>query len=204
VRHLRYSLQVGVLIGALAGLISCEEQVKTDPEPILQIDENKPIVENPLVAENTAVKENTQAEPIKPTVELDVLSDSNVDNGPCFACHVNFKNEALTTVHAQTNIGCTQCHGLSEAHRSDEDNVTPPDVMFLKVEVKSFCMGCHIGDSMNIPDHESVITQTDPLKACCTDCHGEHRLNYRTRKWDKTTRNLIKDERVLKLSDEIR
>jgi hypothetical protein len=204
VGHLKYSLRIGVLIGVLIGLISCEEQVKTNPEPTLQTEENKPIVENLPAEKKTAIKEHAPAEPIKPIVELDILPDSIADNGPCVACHLNFKNEPLTTVHAQANIGCTQCHGPSEAHRTDEDNITPPDVMFTKAQIKSSCSGCHTGDSMNIPAHKSVIPQADPLKAFCTDCHGEHHLNYRTRIWDKTTRNLIKDDRVLKLSDEIR
>jgi hypothetical protein len=56
---------------------------------------------------------------------------------------------------------------------------------------------------MNIPAHKSIIEEVDPLKACCTNCHGEHRLNYRTREWDKVTRSLIKDRSVRRLSDEI-
>lgn len=40
------------------------------------------------------------------------------------------------------------------------------------------------------------MAETEPAIACCTDCHGEHRLGYRTRKWDKVTGELIKDDRV--------
>ena len=30
----------------------------------------------------------------------------------------------------------------------------------------------------------------------CTDCHGMHRMAHRTRRWDKITRKLIKDDGV--------
>jgi hypothetical protein len=204
VRHLSDSFLAGVLIGALVGLIGCEEQVRTDPEPTVQTEENDSVTAPAPVEKGPAAKENVRIEQIKLAVELDSLPGPLADNSRCHACHANFKNEALTSVHAQANIGCTRCHGASDAHRSDEDTVTPPDVMFPKAKITSFCTGCHTGDPMNIPAHQAVLTQADPPKSYCTDCHGEHRLNYRTRKWDKTTRNLIKDDRVLKLSDEIK
>ena len=136
-------------------------------------------------------------------MELESPPGPIADNSLCHTCHVNFIKEALVSVHARANIGCARCHGASNAHRSDEDTITPPDIMFPKARIKSFCLGCHTEDSLNIPAHETMLTETDPLNACCTDCHGEHRLDYRTRKWDKVTRNLIKDQRVRRLSDDM-
>ena len=51
-------------------------------------------------------------------------------------------------------------------------------------------------EKIGIDIHNSVMAETDPVKACCTGCHGEHRLSHRTRKWDKTTGELIKDDGV--------
>jgi hypothetical protein len=204
VRHLRESLLAIVVTGASVGLIGCEEEIRTDPEPILQAEESRSVEESPSAEARASTGENTQGvNQSHPAMELDSSPGPVADNSRCYVCHVNFKDEVLTKVHAQAAIGCTRCHGDSDGHRSDEDNITPPDVMFPKVKIKSFCTSCHDKNTLSIPAHKSVIAEMDPLKACCTECHGEHRLNYRTRKWDKTTRNLIKDERVLRLSDEM-
>ena len=204
VRHLRESLLAIVVTGASVGLIGCEEEIRTDPEPVLQAEESRSVEESPLAETRASTAENTQGvNQSPPAVELDSPPGPVADNGRCHVCHLNFKDEALTKVHAQAAIGCTRCHGDSDAHRSDEDNITPPDVMFPKAKINSFCTGCHAGDTLSEPAHKSMKAEMDPLKACCTECHGEHRLNYRTRKWDKITRDLIKDERVLRLSDDM-
>lgn len=204
VRHLKDFLRAMVLAGTVSGLIGCEEEQRIEPKPVLETKQNSPVKESTPAEEKTTADEQTsQEEQIITAVEIDSPPGPVADNNLCFACHVNFKKEALTSIHAQANIGCTRCHGTSIAHCSDENTLTPPDVMFPKAKIKSFCSDCHTGDSMHIPAHESVIAEPDPLKACCTDCHGEHRLNYRTRQWDKITRNLIKDRSVRRLSDEI-
>lgn len=192
-----------MLAGATSGLVGCEEQNRTDPELLLPTWEDSPVVENAPLEEEIPVEQNAPVEEVVTAVELEPPPGPVADNSLCYACHVNFMKEELSSVHAQANIGCTHCHGASDAHRSDEDTITPPDIMFPKAKIKSFCSGCHTGDSMNIPAHKTVLSETDSLKACCTDCHGEHRLNYRTRKWDKNTGNLIKDQRVLRLSDDL-
>lgn len=202
-RRLKDFLPAVALAGLISGLIGCEVENRAEPEPLLRTGEDRPVEESTPTEEKTLGEQSPQVEEIIPAVELDLLPGPVADNTLCFACHVNFMKESLTSVHAQANVGCAQCHGASDAHRSDEDTITPPDIMFPKAKIKSFCLGCHGGDSMNIPAHKPVIAEADPLKGCCTDCHGEHRLNYRTRKWDKITRNLIKDRSVRRLSDEI-
>jgi hypothetical protein len=67
-------------------------------------------------------------------------------------------------------------------------------------------MGCHTKEKIDIAVHSSVMAETDPknarglatsgLATSCTACHGEHRLAHRTRRWDKVTRELIKDDGV--------
>jgi hypothetical protein len=46
---------------------------------------------------------------------------------------------------------------------------------------------------------ERCPAKTDPKKIVCADCHGRHRMNFRTVWWDKKTRKLIirkKGERI--------
>ena len=133
--------------------------------------------------------------------ELDPPAGPVADNSRCLVCHVNYEEEALTLVHARAEVGCEDCHGASDAHCSDEDNITPPDTMFPEDKIKSFCMGCHTKEKIDIAVHNSVMAEADPknargLATSCTACHGEHRLAHRTRSWDKVTRQLIKDDGV--------
>lgn len=131
------------------------------------------------------------------------------DNSRCFVCHGNYdlNDEKIALVHAQANIGCVRCHGESSPHSTDEDGLTPPDRIYPVSQIRFNCLGCHDWvkliasdktkqdrtDLKDKPDHQSVLngTANDKQKTLCTDCHGEHRLGYRTRKWDKRTKALI-------------
>ena len=191
------------LAGTIGGLISCEEQSRTGSITSLQNEPNEPMEVNLPYEQETSEAQPSDIEETVAAAELKSPPRPVADNNLRFVCHLNFKKETLTSVHAKLGIGCTRCHGVSEMHRSDEDAVIPPDVMFPKAKINPFCTGCHKEDSIDVPAHKTLRDQTDPMKACCTDCHGKHRLNYRTRKWDKITRTLIKDQRVRRLMDEI-
>ncbi len=111
----------------------------------------------------------------------------------CFVCHANFEDEKLSKKHAKDNsakegdeddylrpakerpkkFGCAGCHGPCFDHRSDEDNVTVPDIMYTRGEVKAACLQCHT-------PHKTESKRKDgdgppPPNAVCTDCHGRHR-----------------------------
>jgi len=121
------------------------------------------------------------------------------DNSRCRVCHLNFMQEAITVVHAQTNIGCATCHGPSDAHIADESwasggNGTAPDIMYRKSRIRFACLGCHNwvklveSDQMKTdlkekPDHRAVLDGTNREKRFCTDCHGQHRMVNRKCKW---------------------
>ncbi|MFP4058494.1 MAG: family 16 glycoside hydrolase [Candidatus Brocadiia bacterium] len=93
-------------------------------------------------------------------------------NTACYVCHANFQGEAISRTHQAESIGCAQCHGPSLAHRSDEDNVTAPDVMFLRGEVDPACLRCH---KRHEPESEKKDgTGKPPPDPVCTDCHGAH------------------------------
>jgi hypothetical protein len=129
------------------------------------------------------------------------------DNSRCFVCHANydFNEEKLAFTHAQANIGCVKCHGESSRHSTDEDGLTAPDRMYPTAHIRFNCLGCHDWvklivsdrtkqtriDLKEKPDHQAVLNGTLKDKKICTDCHGEHRLGHRTRKWDKRTSELI-------------
>ena len=102
----------------------------------------------------------------------------------------------MVAVHAKENIGCAKCHGISLAHRNDEDNVTAPDKMFAPERIDNACRQCH---EDHVASARKVIAMfqarfpanTDPKKIVCTDCHGEHRLKVRSVFWDKGTGKLL-------------
>ena len=127
------------------------------------------------------------------------------DNSRCFVCHANYEEEPLSVAHAKANIGCVRCHGVSSRHSADEDGLTAPERMYPKAWVRLNCLGCHDwvklvesdkskqarADLKEKPDHKAVLEGTVGEKRFCTDCHGEHRMFYRTRGWNKRSGVLV-------------
>lgn len=134
--------------------------------------------------------------------------ESFVANPFCFACHADFDGEEFALNHELAGIGCERCHGESERHRSDEANVTPPEIMYPEARINPTCMMCHPrGDIQHVKDHEPLLAGAETIfdekaegstaaeKKYCTDCHGTgHRMNVRTIRWNKATGELIKTE----------
>ncbi len=129
--------------------------------------------------------------------------DVLADNSACYVCHDNYDGEPLALIHAKEDYGCIECHGPSYDHRNDEDNITPPDVMYAAEDIAEKCAECH--DTHNAPATKVLArwqkrcpAKTNPAELVCTDCHGRHRLKFRTTWWDKKTRELVirGDERV--------
>jgi hypothetical protein len=117
------------------------------------------------------------------------------DNSFCFVCHVNYREEKLAVRHARNNVGCTKCHGGSGDHCDDEDNVTPPNVMYTREKVAPECMKCHPKAKLQGTEGHKPYFQDDAAKKkACTECHGEHRLGLRTVRWDKNTGELLAEE----------
>lgn len=118
------------------------------------------------------------------------------DNSACYVCHANYEKESLAEVHRKANVGCVKCHGPSLAHRNDEDNVVPPDVMYWPERIDASCAECHLKHNAPARDVlarwlERCPEKTDPQAVVCTDCHGDHRLNFRTVWWDRKTGDLV-------------
>lgn len=122
-----------------------------------------------------------------------------VANQFCSACHYGFGNEELARTHERAGIGCERCHGESERHRSDEDNVTPPELMYTKERINPTCMMCHPrAEIKHVSSHKSLLAGAETIfdkstnQKNCTDCHAkDHRINVRTIRWNKATGELL-------------
>ena len=121
-----------------------------------------------------------------------------VDNSRCHVCHLNYQMDTMAVKHAEAGIGCEKCHGSSDAHAGDENNVTPPDAMYGKDKINAFCFLCHTEMSVI---HRKILAGTFDRKYC-TECHGDHRLARRTRVWDKNTGRLLFSDQVAVVGDE--
>lgn len=168
-----------VLVTIVVAIVACEHQVKEKQEQPLLLEEKPLLLEEPLLLLN----EDEETGPM-------------ADNSRCHVCHINYDDEVLAVTHARADIDCEKCHGASDAHCGDEDNITPPDIMYPAEKIRPFCIGCHSKEKIDTDVHKSVMAKPDTKEAICTNCHGEHRLGYRTRKWDKTTGKLIQDDKV--------
>jgi hypothetical protein len=120
------------------------------------------------------------------------------DNSACHVCHGNYQEEWLAVTHAKANVGCMKCHGASIAHRNDEDNITPPDIIYPSDGIEKACIKCHSSHDVAAKKvvarwKERCSAIQDPGKLVCTDCHGEHRLKQRVVRWDKHTRKLLSE-----------
>ncbi|NUQ64146.1 MAG: cytochrome c3 family protein [Pirellulales bacterium] len=141
------------------------------------------------------------------TVQRDIVpagkTPEPADNSYCDVCHANYQEEELTEVHRDVGVGCETCHGMSMTHSEDEDNVTPPEIMWASARINDRCMTCHLRKDI-LPgskaiNHQSFFERLDrPATAgagekYCTECHAvEHKLPHRTRVWDRETGKLIK------------
>ncbi|MFV1967451.1 MAG: hypothetical protein ACC628_18635 [Pirellulaceae bacterium] len=126
----------------------------------------------------------------KMTVEM------KVDNAACYVCHVNYETEELVLTHGKEETGCIDCHGESLDHRNDEDNITPPDIMYALDSIDEKCRECHDEHDASATDviarwQERCPQKTNPKEVVCTDCHFHHRLDRRTVQWNKKTGALM-------------
>lgn len=131
-------------------------------------------------------------------------SPEPADNSFCYVCHLNYDEENLVTIHHKVGVGCETCHGMSDKHSEDEDNVTPPDVMFPRAQIITFCMECHQKkDLVKEDSHDELFDADADSDKTCMDCHGEkHELKVRTRRWDKLTGKLIWDDGVRMMEEQ--
>ncbi len=194
------SLALAILLGAGVGFGQTRDEKAAATNPPLKL--VSPTTNNLMVPKKEAP---LLLNDDKPLLLLDdepgtnAPPSSGADNRRCQVCHLNFMQEAITAVHARTNIGCATCHGPSDAHIADESwasggNGTAPDIIYRKSLSRFACLGCHNwvklveSDQKKLhleekPDHRAVLDGTNREKRFCTDCHGQHRMVNRKCKW---------------------
>ena len=187
-RH-RVVAVVGFIVSSLllVYVASCSlEKCTTENPKQKQVEE---MTAGPEVAEKPAEKKVEKA--------------TFVANAFCSACHYGFDEEELARTHRLAGIGCERCHGESERHRSDEDNVTPPEIMYPEDRINPTCMMCHPRHEIrDVKSHELFLAGAETVfdadakmagpKLYCTTCHAkDHRINVRTIRWNKATGELL-------------
>jgi hypothetical protein len=168
---------VGPTIVNAADAPAAKPAEKPKGPPPLKVDRSAPLLLLDEPAEKKASNEG---------------SGPKADNSACYVCHTNYDGEELVHQHAIANVGCVKCHGESIAHRNDENNITPPDVMYPAAAIDSACVK-HDAPARKVL---ARFAQRCPGKqnlseVICTDCHGDHRSKLRTVRWDKKTGKLI-------------
>jgi len=155
-----------------------------------------------VLAANCSFEKRIVDEPVEQQTEEEPV----VANQFCFACHYDFEEEEFAVSHELSGIGCERCHGESMRHRSDEANITPPDLMYPKARINPSCMMCHPRYEINeVPAHKPLLAWTETIfdeavedsasshkVKYCTDCHApKHRMKVRTVRWNKATGELL-------------
>jgi len=99
-----------------------------------------------------------------------------VENTACFVCHANYKTESLVSCHVKVNIGCVNCYGQSSAHQNDENNITPPEMMYSADKIDPFCRSCH--KAHDIPPKEVIARwlkrKAEKKDPSCQGCHEDN------------------------------
>lgn len=166
-----------------------------------------------VLAANCSFEKKTDEASVEQQVKEDYYkqkesSQSFVANSYCFVCHLDFEQEELALDHELAGIGCERCHGESTRHRSDEANITPPEIMYPKARINPTCMMCHPRHEIrHVKDHQRLLgrvrtifdedaedsASANSLKYC-TNCHGgQHLIKVRTVRWNKATGELIEN-----------
>jgi formate-dependent nitrite reductase cytochrome c552 subunit len=162
-----------------------DDGAKKPGPPPLKIDKGAPLL----------LDEGEKPKAEKPKAD-DKPASPVADNQACHVCHTNYEEEPMAVSHAKQNVGCVKCHGQSLEHRNDEDNITPPEIIYPTRKIDANCRQCHeehdVAPSKVVARwQEQCARRLDPKLVVCTDCHGEHRLKLRTVRWDKETRKLM-------------
>jgi len=185
------SFLAALLVITAAALLSCSGVSEPNPSEA----KKPPAPPALVVAQDAPLLLEEPSDTKKPSIGVE--SGTLPDSSPCFVCHVNYQAEPLASRHAAAGVGCVSCHGPSYAHRNDENNTTPPDIMYPPDSIDPACRKCH--GSHNVPAGKIVTLwlqrypdKRDTRRIVCTDCHGEHRLKVRTVRWDRKTGKLLR------------
>jgi len=213
---------VVLLGGAVAVTFSCctqpsnDEDGRTNALPPLLVDKDAPLLlDEPLLLDkqNEVGKHNTPADAKNATC---FVCHANYAEEPlaqwhakvdiaCSHCHgesIAHKNDENHTPPpdkmyppGQIEPACKKCHPTHDVQPAEVVRQWQQHTGDRKTEV--LCKKCHEGH--DVPAAAVVRKwqkqtgqkeQTEPIT--CTDCHGNHRLNLRSVRWDKNTGKLLR------------
>lgn len=185
----KLGIRIGLAVLVMAALspsanrLGGQETEKAVPLPPLTVSKDAPLLlEETPAAKDTGSGGGTKIPPGRRLM--------------CYDCHVNYFEEQLAAVHAEKAVTCVDCHGASEAHKNDESNTTPPQIMYPRETIDAKCRECHkthdaAAAAVIARWQDRGLQKLGPAELACTDCHGSHRLKIRTIRWDKKTRKLL-------------
>ncbi len=160
-RNLWLALIIPLAVGVVT-LLSCapasDSQTASGPPPLV-VDTSEPLLLDAPTKGQAATE----------------ITAAATENMACFVCHGNYRGEFLAERHAKANVGCTNCHGDSFAHRNDENNTTPPETMYSAEKIDPFCQGCHESHDVSAKKIIAAWMKEKVKKpnATCEGCHKD-------------------------------
>ncbi len=116
----------------------------------------------------------------------------SLPDSTCVVCHSDLRQAYLESIHTETGIGCTDCHGgragtldQERAHSGKNYRGIPS-----RKDIPLLCSSCHSDPekmhAYGLPIdqmayyrssyHGKAWQRGDTRAAVCTDCHGSHRI----------------------------
>lgn len=91
----------------------------------------------------------------------------------CADCHTTTFNEWETTLHAEQDIACTECHAPHPQALRLRDPESEDPSNFVALEPTALCQSCHSADSYTT-ETSIYVHETHTEEIGCADCHWFH------------------------------
>lgn len=101
--------------------------------------------------------------------DLDEHLAGNIEISPvnCATCHSTEDKAHADSVHAESGIGCVECHSDIHGQKKMDNS---------KVALVEKCSECHDVESYVQSSHGMAIAAGKNDSAACNDCHGVHNI----------------------------
>ena len=101
--------------------------------------------------------------------DLEKHADCEVPMQPvnCAFCHKEVAKQYAQSVHADNDVGCTDCHANIHEMKSFGGD---------KTKVIQMCSGCHDNEDYLQSVHGKGLMAGNPDSPSCSDCHGLHNI----------------------------
>lgn len=101
--------------------------------------------------------------------DLEKHADCEVPMQPvqCGFCHKEVAKQYTQSVHADNDVGCTDCHANIHEMKSFGGD---------KTKIIQMCSGCHDNEDYLQSVHGKGLMAGNPDSPSCSDCHGLHNI----------------------------